>query len=258
VAADLDHDGRPDLAGLVGALGEPGAVVLLHNRGDGTFEPWRSVPVGAMPEQVVAGDFNGDHAPDLAILHNHNVGSPPPLDQPYLTILYNDGSGAFPTRSEYANQRLITAGSLAAADFDGDGRLDLAFPDYGAHTALVALNHGDGTFETPLPYGAAGDGHQWPAAVLAGDFDRDGRPDLLALQNERWISFLPNLSCGRCWANCDQSGAPPVLNAGDFVCFLSKFAAGDPSANCDQSTRAPVLNVGDLLCFMQKFAAGCP
>ncbi|MEX2218120.1 MAG: hypothetical protein WD749_05115 [Phycisphaerales bacterium] len=61
-----------------------------------------------------------------------------------------------------------------------------------------------------------------------------------------------------CYANCDQSTAPPVLNVADFGCFLQRFAAADAYANCDQSTAPPVLNVADFGCFLQKFAAGCP
>jgi hypothetical protein len=70
-----------------------------------------------------------------------------------------------------------------------------------------------------------------------------------------------------CYANCDQSTTPPVLNAGDFTCFLSQFRAdgslplaGQIAAysNCDQSTTAPVLNAGDFTCFLNRFRAGCP
>jgi hypothetical protein len=61
-----------------------------------------------------------------------------------------------------------------------------------------------------------------------------------------------------CYANCDQSTTPPLLNINDFSCFLSLFAAGDLRANCDRSTAAPVLNVGDFVCFLNQFAAGCP
>jgi hypothetical protein len=61
-----------------------------------------------------------------------------------------------------------------------------------------------------------------------------------------------------CYANCDNSTTPPVLNVADFTCFLQKFAIADPYANCDGSTAAPVLNVADFTCFLQKFAAGCP
>ncbi len=62
---------------------------------------------------------------------------------------------------------------------------------------------------------------------------------------------------GACYANCDGSTAPPVLNVNDFACFLNRFAAGDPYANCDGSTSPPVLNVLDFACFLNKFAAGC-
>jgi hypothetical protein len=61
-----------------------------------------------------------------------------------------------------------------------------------------------------------------------------------------------------CYANCDQSTEPPVLNVEDFVCFQTRFAAGQPYANCDGSTSPPTLNVADFVCFMQRFAAGCP
>jgi hypothetical protein len=61
-----------------------------------------------------------------------------------------------------------------------------------------------------------------------------------------------------CYANCDGSTSPPVLNVSDFICFQQRFAAGDPAANCDGSTSLPVLNVSDFICFQERFAAGCP
>jgi len=61
-----------------------------------------------------------------------------------------------------------------------------------------------------------------------------------------------------CYANCDGSHVPPILNVSDFICFQNKYASGDPSANCDNSTIPPVLNVSDFICFQQKYAAGCP
>ena len=61
-----------------------------------------------------------------------------------------------------------------------------------------------------------------------------------------------------CYANCDSSSQPPILNVADFTCFLQRFAAGDPYANCDASTTPPVLNVMDFSCFLQRYAGGCP
>ncbi len=62
---------------------------------------------------------------------------------------------------------------------------------------------------------------------------------------------------GSCYANCDNSTTPPVLNVLDFTCFLNRFAAGNPLANCDGSTTPPTLNVLDFTCFLNRFAAGC-
>jgi len=60
-----------------------------------------------------------------------------------------------------------------------------------------------------------------------------------------------------CYANCDNSTTPPVLNILDFTCFLNQFAAGATYANCDGSTTPPVLNILDFTCFLNRFAAGC-
>jgi len=61
-----------------------------------------------------------------------------------------------------------------------------------------------------------------------------------------------------CYANCDGSSNPPILNVNDFVCFQNLYAAGSAAANCDGSTTAPVLNVNDFICFQNLYAAGCP
>jgi len=60
-----------------------------------------------------------------------------------------------------------------------------------------------------------------------------------------------------CYANCDGTTIPPILNVSDFICFQTKYAAGDPYANCDNSTIPPILNVSDFICFQTKYSAGC-
>jgi photosystem II stability/assembly factor-like uncharacterized protein len=70
-----------------------------------------------------------------------------------------------------------------------------------------------------------------------------------------WRATLPTPPC---FANCDGSVAPPVLNVADFTCFLQRFGAGEAWANCDGSVAPPALNVADFTCFLQKYAAGCP
>ncbi len=60
-----------------------------------------------------------------------------------------------------------------------------------------------------------------------------------------------------CYANCDLSTTPPVLNVNDFSCFLNKFVSGDSYANCDGSTAPPVLNINDFVCYLNLFTVGC-
>ena len=100
-------------------------------------------------------------------------------------------------------------------------------------------------------HGESGDGvsrvHAPSATAVTGSADTVGLPTQFVFE-----------SGGACYANCDASTAPPILNVADFTCFLQRFAAGDPYANCDESSAPPVLNVADFTCFLQRFAAGCP
>ncbi len=70
--------------------------------------------------------------------------------------------------------------------------------------------------------------------------------------------FIGASGAAPCYANCDSSTTPPVLNVNDFICFLNRFASADPYANCDHSTTAPTLNVNDFNCFLNSFVSGCP
>jgi Immunoglobulin domain len=72
-----------------------------------------------------------------------------------------------------------------------------------------------------------------------------------------YLINLTGVCFGTCYANCDGSTTPPILNVLDLACFLNRYAQGDPWANCDGSTTPPILNVADMACFMNLFAAGC-
>jgi hypothetical protein len=73
VAADLNGDGKPDLAvAQFGNPAPPGVAVILGD-GDGTFQPPVYYPAGSEPSFVTAGDFNGDHKTDLIVSdYRHN------------------------------------------------------------------------------------------------------------------------------------------------------------------------------------------
>jgi len=108
----------------------------------------------------------------------------------------------------------MTAG--AAADFDGDGDLDIvaARDDHaGNGDVAVILNQGPGTFDPAVGYALG----IRPTAVLAGDFDADGTPDILT---NGWVSFLVFLH-GRGDGQFDppsfiEAGTPGAFASADF------------------------------------------
>src|SRR5207248_10173662 len=75
--------------------------------------------------------------------------------------------------------------SVAVGDFNGDGRLDLAVGDYGPDfqtgSVSILLGNGDGTFQAHMDYPAGVN----PTGVLVGDFNRDNKLDLAALNNNQ-------------------------------------------------------------------------
>lgn len=96
--------------------------------------------------------------------------------------------------------------------------------------------------------------HHGRAALGCGRLQRGAG---FAVRVERERGGVDEVRGEFCYANCDNSTTPPVLNVIDFQCFLSKFAGGDPYANCDGSTVPPVLSANDFMCFLNSYGAGC-
>jgi hypothetical protein len=89
-------------------------------------------------------------------------------------------------------------------------------------------------------------------------FASSGVANLMSDTDLKVMDVIGYARSAACYANCDASTTPPILNVNDFICFQTRFAAGDSYANCDGSTTPPVLNVNDFICFQTAFASGCP
>jgi hypothetical protein len=99
----------------------------------------------------------------------------------------------FYVRNSYVSIALVNGpvlpntGSVAVGDFNGDGKLDVAISQIGAGSAVgtiqVYLGNGNGTFQTPRSTPTYTDSSVQPGEMLIGDFNGDGKLDLLVTQN---------------------------------------------------------------------------
>jgi hypothetical protein len=163
---DVNGDGVLDLvvANLGNGTASSGSVSVLLGNGDGTFQPAVGYNSGAVYTTAVAlADMNKDGKLDIVLTSADSNSNPNGV----VGILLGNGDGTFQSTINTATPALGDI-SLAVADFNGDGKLDVAI-GYGD---VLLLGNGNGTFQTPIILGASGLG------IAAADFNGDGRPDL--------------------------------------------------------------------------------
>ncbi len=132
VAGDFNGDGKTDLA-IAGSAMTFSLNVLL-GRGDGTF--LSPISTSAVPMTgMVACDFNGDGNLDLILAEVEPPGGGS------VDVLLGNGNGTFQTLVKYTT--LQAPNSLVAADFNGDGRIDVVAGTTGPGSELNVLL-GDG------------------------------------------------------------------------------------------------------------------
>jgi hypothetical protein len=127
VLGDFNHDGNLDVA-----VCNTFEIHVLLGNGDGTLQPAKGYFTGKYPHWIVAADFNGDGNLDLAAAVDSDRGPG------HVSVLLGNGDGTFQKPSKFPVG--TTPWQLIVADFNGDGKPDMAVTNIGDGTVSVLLN----------------------------------------------------------------------------------------------------------------------
>jgi len=243
--ADINGDGKPDV--VVANTGDDTVTLFLNATAPGaqlpTFGGKQTLAVGASPVAIAVGDFDGDGKPDLATAN---------YDSSTSTVLLNrTGTGTFVPA--FAAGVEFTTGyfprSIASADINGDGRVDLVVASSAQSTLSLLLN------ATPAGAGAAVfapkqdiNAPSFVDAVAVADINGDGKPDL------GWTSVFDNSVCVAANITPAGAGTPifaaavtiPVDNQATALKFVDLNGDGKPdlvAGNASQRRLSVLLNV---------------
>src|SRR5262249_32111071 len=171
IADDFNGDGKTDI--ILRAAG----VTLLTAAGDGRFNAPITYLSNLAPFSMTTGDYNRDGRPDIFSLSNTGR----------LTILTSQGAG-FKAPRGYSfvppGTPQFSATAVESGDLNGDGVTDLAVAASGSTGAFLIFGNGRGEFGEPVAVGGADVTAGGARALTIRDFNRDGKPDLAALNSD--------------------------------------------------------------------------
>ncbi|MHB8259923.1 MAG: T9SS type A sorting domain-containing protein [Bacteroidia bacterium] len=170
------------------------------------FNPYTNFAVGLQPYSICSADFNNDSFKDLATANYQ------PSD---VSVLLGVGTGNFGTQTPFTDGVTTNPYSVCSADFNGDGKVDLAVANYTSSNVSVLLGTGTSSFGAAAYFTV----DTYPFSVISADFNGDGKADLATasyIQNH--ISILLGTGNGSFFSQTDfaEGTNPYSVISADF------------------------------------------
>ncbi|CAF3725702.1 unnamed protein product [Rotaria sordida] len=164
---DFNDDNRSDLIIANAGKDTIGVLFGFHYTTFKSHKTYSSDNTRA-PSSIITSDFNNDKHLDIAVTfyNSNNIG-----------ILLGYDNGSFGTMMTYSTGHGSLPKSLAAHDFNNDGRSDIIVVNSGTNEIGIFLGYGNGSFATMIIYATGKDSN--PVAIVLTDINNDGRIDII-------------------------------------------------------------------------------
>jgi hypothetical protein len=176
--ADLDGDGKLDIVAAASGSGRISAIRNLSTPGNISMALNVNLALTTGAYETAVADFDGDGRLDIAAacFSANNI-------QVYRNKMTTSPVAGFTNSGSFTNYHVdFPAGngpvSIAAADFDGDGKMDLVISDNGSDQLTILKNNSvvdSFMFSTAATLTVPSQ----PLQVITGDFNNDGKPDIV-------------------------------------------------------------------------------
>jgi VCBS repeat protein len=218
---DLDGDGLLD---VLCCEAQESTVTWIRQTSRGVFEEQVLATDMSAPVHAEAADMNGDGHLDVLVASmgvifpdNDRIGT--------VSVLENDGHQHFTPHTLLEHTERVT--DVRAADFNGDGKMDLVLAQFGYDQGEVSWLERTGPWEFKrhvlLELSGA-------INVCVADFNGDGKPDIVALLSQQWeeIYYFENDGRGgftrkRIWGSTNEDYG----SSGISVCDLNRDGRPD-------------------------------
>ena len=194
ITKDFNADGFADLAtsncgGQNGGWSQ--SISILLGNGTGSFGTLGNLAIYTMSvtisSSITSADFNGDAILDLAAVYGYSD---------TVLVLLGTGTGSFGTASNFTLSSNSSPASIINADFNGDGKVDLATANSGLNNISILLGNGSGSFASATNFAV----DSFPHSITSADFNGDGKADLATanstIYNVKNISVLLGTGTG--------------------------------------------------------------